>query len=406
MGRARSSCAPAWHPMELVYGSALWFAPVRVNCHHLTERLATEGPTLYIESVGARPPRAHDWRRVLPRLLRSLRPLRRAGPHLWVFSPLPLPLYRRGGAVANSRWVGRQVRALLALRRWAVETAWIFHPMGLGTAMEARAKGVIYYCVDDYAANPGVDAATVRGLEAELARQSDLTITTGEPLARRLCEIARRVEVLPNVADTELFGRSATDVQHPVLAALDKLPRPVLGYLGNLAAYKIDLELIAAIARLRPDWSVALVGPANLGDVERGITGRAMPQNVHFMGPVPHAVAPAAMDRFDVALLPSARHEVMQASFPLKFFEYLLRGKPVVARPLPMLEPFRAWFDAADTAEQFVAAATARLAEDPAQGTTARQTFAEGYSWVEQMGHLRRLREEVLRAPAHRGTGA
>jgi glycosyltransferase involved in cell wall biosynthesis len=233
---------------------------------------------------------------------------------------------------------------------------------------------------------------------------SDLVIATGEPLARRLRQEARWVEVLPNVADTELFGRPATGVEHPALDALDRLPRPVLGYVGNLAAYKVDLGLIAEIARLRPEWQIALVGPANLGDVERAVSGKAMPANVHFLGAVPHEVAPAAMDRFDVALLPSARHEVMEASFPLKFFEYLMRGKPIVARPLPALRPFTEWFDAAETAEEFVAAVVQRLGADPADAPAGRRRFAEGFGWGERMEKLRMLRSEVVARRPPRAT--
>jgi hypothetical protein len=380
--------------MDLVYGSALWFTPARVNCHHLTERLAAQRPTLFVESVGARAPSVHDWRRIAARLGRSLRPLRRVGPRLWVFSPLPLPAYRGSGAGANSRWVGWQVRALLALRRWTVDAAWIFHPMGRGTATQARARGTIYYCVDDYAANPGVDAGTLRRLEAALAAQADLTITTAEPLAARLRQLARRVEVLPNVADTELFLRDASAVRHPVLDALDALPRPRLGYLGNLAGYKIDLGLIYEIARQRPRWSIVLVGPTNLGDTRRAVSGAEAPPNVHWLGAVPHAVAPAVIDRFDVALLPSARHDVMQASFPLKFFEYLLRGKPVVARPLPALEPFQAWMDAADDAAGFIAAVESRLEESGGEAER-RRAFASGFGWTERMAALERLRRSV-----------
>jgi glycosyltransferase involved in cell wall biosynthesis len=382
--------------MDLVYGSALWFAPVRVNCHHLTTRLAARRPTLFVESVGARAPRAHDWRRVASRLLRSARPLRRVEPNLWIYSPLPLPLWRQGGAAVNSRWVGWQVRVLLALRRWAVDVCWVFHPMGLGTAEQVPARGEIYYCVDDYAANPGVDAETVRAMEAALTTRATLTVTTGEPLAQRLRPGARRLEVLPNVADTELFGRDLSDVRHPVLDALDALPRPRLGYLGNLATYKIDLDLVGEIAHLRPDWTIALVGPLNLGDVRAGAGALAMPPNVHFVGAVPHDVAPAAIDRFDVGLLPSARHEVMKASFPLKFFEYLLRGRPVVARSLPMLEPFQAWYDAADTAVEFVVAASRHLELNDTAAEQARRRFAGGFGWPERMERLEQLRCEVL----------
>ncbi|HEY8104860.1 MAG TPA: glycosyltransferase, partial [Gemmatimonadales bacterium] len=375
--------------MDLVYGSALWFTQSRVNCHHLAERLAAERPTLFVESVGARAPSAHDWRRIAARLLRSLRPLRKVGPRLWIFSPLPLPAYRGGGAAANTRWVGRQLRALLALRRWKIDASWVFHPMGLGSAEQAQARGTIYYCVDDYAANPGVDAPTIRRLEAALVERADLTITTAEPLASRLRPLARRVEVLPNVADTELFLRDASVVRHRVLEAIDALPHPRLGYLGNLATYKIDLELVNAIARARPEWSVVLVGPANQGDLHREVTAAASPSNVHWLGEVPHATAPAVIDRFDVALLPSARHEVMQASFPLKFFEYLLRGKPVVARPIPALEPFQEWIDQGNEAGEFVAAVERQLAGDSELLAGRRRAFAASFGWTERMEKLR-----------------
>lgn len=269
--------------------------------------------------------------------------------------------------------------------------------MGLGTVECAGARATVYYCVDDYAANPGVDADTVRLLEAALARRADLTVATGEPLARRLRGQAKQVEVLPNVADTELFGRESSTDRHPVLAALDALPRPRLGYLGNLAAYKIDLGLVAELARLRPDWAIALVGPRNLGDVRQGIDAQGLPSNVHLVGAVPHELAPAAIDRFDVALLPSARHDVMQASFPLKFFEYLLRGKPVVARPLPMLEPYREWFAAAGTAAEFSEEIARRLASDTDADRSARRRFAADYGWSSRMHRIEALRDALLR---------
>jgi hypothetical protein len=179
--------------VELIYGSALWYASTKVNCHHIAERLAERTPVLFVESVGARPPRVHEWRRLVPRLLRSFRALKRVAPGIWVFSPLPLPLYRGAGATANSRWVGVQVRALLTLRRWRIDACWLFHPMGLGTAEHAGARATIYYCVDDHAANPGVDPIAIRELERLVLRRAELTITTGEPLAARLRADAKRV---------------------------------------------------------------------------------------------------------------------------------------------------------------------------------------------------------------------
>ncbi len=332
--------------MDLVYGSP-WRAVTKLNCHHLAERLSREQPVLYVESVGARVPRLGEWRRAVPRLMRSMRPLRRVGPQLWLYSPLPLPLYRASGARLNSRWVGWQVRTLLALRGWLPDVCWVFHPMGWGTARAVCPRGLIYYCVDDQAANPGVDPRAIRALESDLAGIADVVIATGEPIAAQLRGLARRVEVLPNVADTELFLGGNGAVRHPVLDRIGRTPRPRIGYLGNLAAYKIDIDLIYAVARARRDWTIVLVGPRNQGDSREVIREEAAPGNVHFTGPIPHQFAPAVIDLFDVCLLPAAHHDVMLASFPLKFFEYLLRGRPVVARPLPSLQPFRGWFDEA-----------------------------------------------------------
>ena len=378
--------------MDLVYGSALWYATTKVNCHHLAERLSADHTVLFVESVGARTPRLHEWRRLLPRLLRAFFPIRRVAPRIWLFSPLPLPSYRREGLMRNSKWVGWQVRLVLRLWRRNVDVAWIFHPMGLGTARSVRARGVIYYCTDDQSSNPGVDAQQIRLMERELVHEADQTITTAKPLADRLSPDAKHVTVVPNVADTELFARDTKGANHPALTAIERLPRPRLGYLGNLASYKIDLELVYELARRRPDWTFVLAGPRNMGDTKGTVADTGAPPNVAFVGPVPFEFAPAAMDRFDVCLLPSAKHEVMSYSFPLKFFEYLMRGKPIVSRRLPTLEPYGDWFLPADDAREFEHAIAHALASDSEEARASRRLFASRTGWSEKMESLRRIR--------------
>ena len=388
--------------MDLVYGSALWYAPTKVNCHHLAERLSADHSVLFVESVGARSPRLHEWRRLLPRLLRAFFPLRRVAPRIWLFSPLPLPLYRRGGLMRNSNWVGWQVRVLLALWRRRVDAAWIFHPMGLGTARRAHPRGVVYYCTDDQSANPGVDAQQIRSMERALVREATHAIATAKPLADRLAGDAKRVSVIPNVADTELFSVDANGASHPVLTTIDRLPRPRLGYLGNLASYKIDLSLVYELAGKRSDWTFVLAGPRNMGDTKNNVVENGAPPNVAFVGAVPFEYAPAVMDRFDVCLLPSARHEVMGASFPLKFFEYLMRGKPIVSRRLPTLEPYSDWYLPAESPEEFERAIARALAEDSPDAAAARRAFASRTGWTEKMEKLRQIRSEAIGVGAQR----
>jgi glycosyltransferase involved in cell wall biosynthesis len=381
--------------MDVIYGSALWHSATKVNCHFVAERLAAQCPVLFVESVGARSPRPHEWRRVVPRLLRSFRPVRRVADGLWVLSPLPLPMFRGAGARLNSRWVGLQVAAVLRVRRWRADMCWVFHPMGLGTAVRCQPRAVVYYCVDDYAVNPGVDAAAVRSLERELIGLAAVTVTTGAPLARRLGSSPRRLEILPNVVDTDLFAQDGAGAAHPTVKTLDRIPRPRVGYVGNVAAYKIDLGLIREIAERRPGWSVTLVGPRDYGDTRATVSALALPSNVHFLEPVPHATVPAVIDRFDVCLLPAPTHDLTLASFPLKFFEYLLRGRPVVGRPVPALEPYREWYREAGSAMEFVEAIEEAL-DDDGDEIERRRRFAATFSWNKRAAELRTLRQTVL----------
>jgi UDP-galactopyranose mutase len=381
--------------MDVIYASALWHSATKVNCHFVAERLAAGVPVLFVESVGARSPRPHEWRRAVPRLLRSFRPVRRVDEQLWVLSSLPLPLYRGAGARLNSRWVGLQVATVLRLRRWRAEMCWVFHPMGLGVAVRCRPRAVTYYCVDDYTVNPGVDGAAMQALERELIGLADVTVTTGEPLAQRLRGAARRLEIMPNVADTDLFARDCSGAAHPTIQALDRIPRPRVGYVGNVAAYKIDLELLRGIAEHRPEWSLTLVGPRDYGDTRGTVSALRLPPNVHFLEPVPHTAVPAVIDRFDVCLLPTAGHGTTLASFPLKFFEYLLRGRPVVGRPVPALEPYREWYREAVGAIEFVEAIEEAL-DDDGDEIERRRRFAATFGWNRRAEELRTLRQEVL----------
>ena len=101
------------------------------------------------------------------------------------------------------------------------------------------------------------------------------------------------------------------------------------------------------------------------------------------------------MDRFDVCLLPSAEHPVMRSSFPLKFFEYLLRERPVVSKPLPALEPFRDWYHPANSAPEFVAAVEGALSGAPGRDAIRRET-ANRFGWDERARLLLQLRGELL----------
>jgi glycosyltransferase involved in cell wall biosynthesis len=92
------------------------------------------------------------------------------------------------------------------------------------------------------------------------------------------------------------------------------------------------------LARARRDWSIALVGPIGPGDPSTDVSPLRAEPNIHLLGKRPYEQLPDVLRGADAALIPYARNELTASIFPMKVYEYLAAGLPVVAAPLPSLE--------------------------------------------------------------------
>lgn len=367
--------------------SASWETPAPVNAHQLARRLAARGHrVLFVESIGLRPPAplasGHDLRRVAARLRGFAGGLREVAPRLHVASPvIPLvgPRWLRERAL---RWLAAGVAR--SARRLGFERPllWAFLPTALPLAERLSARLVVYHCVDHYAANPGVDAGWVDALERRMLERADVVFATSPWLAERLrASGARRVHEIPNVADVALFARAHEPLAEPV--ELQGLPRPRAIYVGNLAAYRVDVALLEALAR--GGVSLALIGPVGLGDAAGpGPDLRALLAlpNVRAPGPRPPEALPALLRHCDVALLPFLDNDHTRASLPLKLWEYLAAGLPVVATPLPNLRELgsEGAIALASGPQAYLAAVRGAASEAPA-ARGARLERARAHDW-------------------------
>jgi glycosyltransferase involved in cell wall biosynthesis len=304
---------------------------------------------LFVESTGLRAPAlrasSQDRRRALARLLAGLRGPQRVGERLWVLAPLVLPpgVPDRLRELSDG-WLVRTLRR--TLRRLGLErpVVWAFLPTAHALVRELGARRVVYHCVDHYAANPGVDAAGIEADESRMLRTADVVLASSPELAARLREQRADVRLVANVADIELFGR-ALHLPLPEPGELSKVPRPRAIYVGNLAGYRVDFELLRNAAVAAPEIQWILVGAVGLGDpggmpaVWSALT--ALP-NVRVFAARPQEALPAWLRHCDVAIVPFLDNAHTRASLPLKLWEYLGAGLPVVATPLPNLEPLAA----------------------------------------------------------------
>jgi glycosyltransferase involved in cell wall biosynthesis len=187
------------------------------------------------------------------------------------------------------------------------------------------------------------------------------------------------------VADTELFAAAlAPGEPDPAVAAL---PAPRIVFTGAIVSIKLDFPLIAELARLRPSWSFALVGPVGPGDPRTDVSQLAAEPNVHLLGARAYRDLPAVLRAADAGLIPYAANQLTASIFPMKVYEYLAAGLPVVATPLPALA------GVADVATAPDAAGLAALLDDALAGDSPearadRSARAAAHSWERRLDEI------------------
>jgi glycosyltransferase involved in cell wall biosynthesis len=384
----------------LCFGSADFEERNWVNAQHLMWRLAATHDVLYVNSLGLRMPRPgrRDAGRLLRRLRALMRPVHQPDPQrrLFVLSPLTLPPARGQlwGAL-RTRLLAAQLRTELRRLGFEQPLAWVFLPSAADVLAHLSIGRVIYHCVDAYEANPNVDRKLVLRMEQQLLARAACVIATSEALHARLATRHPRVRLLPNVVD--LAAYPPPEAPPPEPRELAGLPHPRLGYCGNLAAYKCDLALLVRAARARPHWSWVFIGAIGKGEAGAPASDLLTLPNVHWLGEQPRERLGALLHHLDAGLIPFADNETTRHSFPMKFFEYLACGLPVVSPALPSLNaylhPPHAFAYA--SVEDFLDALDRALAANTPADRAARRRLAEAHAWEGRMREIEDLLAQI-----------
>lgn len=377
------------------FASASYSARSWVNVQHIMTRLAKANRILYVESPGLRSFRISsglDLSRLGSRFRRVVAGMTIPAPNLHILSVWGVPFVRRGLVERFNMWLfGRQVRRAARKLGFHRPIAWSFLPTMAGCAAALDPRLVIYHCVDDYSSNPGVDSQAIARAEGAMLRCADIVFTTSQPLYDAKSKLNAHTHYVPNVADVTIF--------RPDIAPCDAIAqlraRAVIGFVGNICRYKVDLELIERAARQRPEWNWALVGPVGMGDPATDVSALRALANVFFLGEVPHEQVPAYVAGMDVCIIPFRRNASTTHSFPMKFHEFLAMGKPVVATDLPSLAAFREFFYPVSDADEFVPSIERALKESPSPAAR-RILVARENSWERRIEEISEIVHEAL----------
>ena len=227
---------------------------------------------------------------------------------------------------------------------------WYYTPMALGAEpTDTRPRLSVYDAMDDLA-NFRAAPPELRIREARLLAQVDLVFTGGPTLYRQRRDKHPSVHCFPSGVEAAHFASPANASPPEGLACRE---RPILGFYGVIDE-RLDLPLLAEIADLRPEWTIALIGPVAKID-ESAIPERS---NIVRFGQQAYEDLPAFLSCFDVALMPFARNDATRAISPTKTLEYLAGGKPVVSTPITdVIDLYGNVVHIAATANDVVAAA-------------------------------------------------
>lgn len=231
---------------------------------------------------------------------------------------------------------------------------------------------VAYDCMDEWTNFPGFGPEVLAREEA-LVRGADATIVSADRLREKWNGIAPRLILAKNGIDAEHYRRLYGEN-----ALLAGVRHPIIGYYGALASW-VDVPLLQKIVRAHPDATLVMAG----GHFDVDLSSIARMPNVRLLGQRPYDEMPRLLWNFDVCVIPFLVNDITEATNPVKFYEYLYGGKPVVAPALTELLPYAELSYLARGHEEFLARLEQALrepADDPRRA--ARRRVAEENDWA------------------------
>lgn len=326
-------------------------------------------------------------------------PVRQVRDNLYIFhSPIPISGRRPFDRMTRFIWKRHLASAMRKLG-FHPPIVWLSRPNMVSLTTGFGATLVIYHVVDEYQAYLGEDREARRQqqvLEQRLLKSVGLVIVVSEKLLTAKRAFNEHTYLVPNGVDAQAYMQ-ALHSHAPLPPDIAGLPKPVIGYSGLIAA-RLNLDWLHHLAIRRPDWSIALVGAVDDRRCADELVQLRQLKNVYFLGRKTIDQVPHYVRAFDVCLIPYRVDERAQHASPLKLYDYLATGKPIVTTDFAAAGQFKECVRIAGTQEEFVRQIAEALSEHDADLFRARQRIAVENTWdvrVEQLSAILQSRLAV-----------
>jgi GT2 family glycosyltransferase/glycosyltransferase involved in cell wall biosynthesis len=240
-------------------------------------------------------------------------------------------------------------------------------------ALETKKKWawrVVYDCMDEWNNFPLIKPAIITG-EQHLVENCDLLVVTSQRLYDNWRDRCRLMVLARNATDYQFYAQRLRPNE-----LLTGRQHPIIGYYGAIADW-FDLELMTYVAEQRPGYTFVLLG----GIFDMDVSHLQALSNVNLLGQQPYETMPQYLYHFDVCLIPFKINTITEATDPVKVYEYLCGGKPVVSVALPELNSFRDLLYIAQDKDEFLVKLDQAVAEHNPQLVAQRKEFAQKNTW-------------------------
>ena len=252
---------------------------------------------------------------------------------------------------------------------------------------------VVYDITDDwtqfthFTERKGLLARTIAE-DAELCRRADSVIVCSRSLYESRQALSRDIHLIPNGVDAAHY-RCVLDEQGPLPEACRNWPRPVFGYTGSIHADRVDVKLLeamtAAMKGQNIPGTIVLIGPVMLpAEQQRQLEGTG---RVIFTGPMAYRDLPQYMRAFDVCIVPHCMTAFVESLNPIKLWEYLAAGKPIVSTDVAGFRDYPALVRMARTADEFLTQCGAAVLEGNTKSALRRAEAAK-HSWRSRVDEI------------------
>lgn len=314
-----------------------------------------------------------DAKRAFQKLKMSFRGLENVETNIYIWSPVAIPFHKYEGLrYINSLYIAKMVRRILSKFDIKNPIIWSYLPNAIDVIKRLDASCIVYHCIDDYSEFTDVPVRAFQRMELEMLQSATLTVVSSRRLLALKRPYSKNITYIPHGVDLKGFQHQLRNKIK--LPDIDSVKGPIAGFVGRIADW-IDIELVCRCASELRNWNFIFVGPSNI-DLSRYL---GMP-NMTFLGKKEHRLIPHYIDRFDVCLMPFVQNKLVASVNPLKMYEYLAVGKPVVSVPMPEIEEFSGVVTIAEPVDFYSAIKEAYETDSPIK-RESRIAAVSGRSW-------------------------